>query len=193
MNAVSTIKPSGFALQPQNLQEAMAGEAVEITKDQLLPILSYNKDSGNFTWLANRGRNAKAGAKAGSIDAKGYVCIKINGKSYKAHRLAFLFMTGEWPRNHVDHQDHNRSNNKWGNIIQATRVDNGRNTSLQVDNTSGFTGVVWKKGSNKWQAKITVMGKRIYLGCFLEFNDAVSARKEANKKYGFHANHGSSK
>lgn len=161
---------------------------LEISRNELREYIDYNLNTGEFVWNKSFSR-IKKGMKAGGLDAKGYRCIKIKNKSYKAHRLAFLYVLGQMPEQ-VDHQDHDRSNNKWMNLRPATHKDNGRNQSLKSSNTSGFTGVVFDKQRQKWQARITVNGKRISLGHFKDKSKAIQARINAKKEYGFHKNHG---
>ncbi len=152
-------------------------------------MLHYDSDTGIFTWAISLGAK-KAGTVAGALSL-GYINIGIDNKDYGAHRLAFLYMLGKFPKHQVDHKDHNRSNNTWSNLRAVTHGENARNTSKRSDNTSGVTGVSWDKTRGKWTARIKVDGKYKYLGRFIEFNDAVSARISANTLYSYHENHGS--
>jgi len=177
-----------------------------INQTELKKVLSYNQYTGEFTWL-KRGRsyfasyrsycswNAKhAGIIAGSLHlgsrGKTYVHIHINGVTYKAHRLAYLYMIGEWP-DEIDHDDGDGVNNEWVNINSVTRQKNGCNKRLPSNNTSGVVGVGWSNSSNKWQSYIKVKQENIYLGKYNDFFEAVCARKSAENFHGFHVNHGS--
>lgn len=165
-----------------------------ITQERLKELLNYDLETGLFTWLQVKPRlrsRVAVGSLAGSINSTGYPCITLDTKKYYAHRLAFLYVTGEFPVNDVDHQDHNRANNQWDNLRVATRSENQRNQTMGKDNKSGFTGVCRHKACEKWVATIHVSGKLKYLGIFKDINDAITARKQANIDYGFHANHGS--
>jgi len=161
--------------------------AQSILKDRLL----YNKETGVFTWIEScpHGR-VKAGDVAGCKTNKGYRAIMINGVSYQAHRLAFMYVAGYMP-DQVDHRDQDRMNNSWANLRPANNTLNQQNASRRKDNKSGFTGVIWRgERVNKWRAYVTVNGKRLWLGYFADKDDAIAARKEANIKYGFSPNHG---
>ena len=142
-----------------------------------------------FKWLQYRGRLAKVGFIAGSINSDGYLNIIVCGKHYKAHRLAFLYMTGGTP-NQVDHINHDRKDNRWENLRPANNKINQQNQSKYKNNTSGYTGVVWSKSNKKWQAQIKSNGKNIHLGYFKKIKEAVLIRKAAEIEYGFHENHG---
>jgi len=138
----------------------------------------------------NRWNTKFAGKIAGTVNNNGYVRINNFGKLYQAHRLAFLYMEGTYPDEQVDHIDHNRGNNKWSNLRPATHSENSRNLSLSSRNTSNIIGVYWYKGYQKWRAAIKINGKFKHIGYFSKKTDATKARKQAEIKYGFHANHG---
>jgi len=134
-----------------------------ITQNRLREVLDYDPKSGKFTWLITSGR-AFVGQEAGTL-CNGYVRIKVEGRSYRAHRLAFLYMTGKIPVQ-VDHKDMNRSNNSWGNLRDANNTLNNANRKKQPNNTSGYKGVSWFSPRNKWRALITKNGKTKHLGLF---------------------------
>ena len=124
-----------------------------ITQSNLKKILHYNPDDGFFTWKININK-VKVGDLAGYTNKRNYIRIRAEGRRYMAHRLAWLYMKGEWPRNEIDHIDHVRSNNKWNNLREATHQENSKNQKLHKTNTSGFTGVCWDKGRSEWIAQI---------------------------------------
>lgn len=121
----------------------------------------------------------------------GYKRSKIFNKDYSAHRVIWAMHYGEWPDGQIDHKNHDRTDNRISNLRVVTNQGNGKNRSLQKNNTSGFTGVQWIKSSGKWDARITVDGVQKFLGSFVKKQDAITARQAANKKYKYHANHGS--
>lgn len=168
---------------------------MDLTQQQLKELLHYDPETGVFTWLVYRTQLSRVGYKAGWIQmnhaGKKYRSIEIKGRAYKAHRLAFFYMTGEWPVNQVDHEDGNGLHNWWGNLREATRVENAKNQKLHSRNTSGICGVNWDKGCKKWKSQITHLREKIYLGVFVCKADAIIARKMAEYKYNYHANHGS--
>jgi len=104
------------------------------------------------------------------------------------HRLAWLYMTGEWPENQIDHINHIGTDNRWVNLRDTD--ENPMNRGMQGNNTSGFTGVSWHKYGKKWQAEMQVGGEHIHIGYFTNKQQAIDARKSANIEYGFHENHG---
>lgn len=160
-----------------------------ITQSKLKELLHYNPETGIFVNLKTRGGAIK-GSKAGCLHINGYHQIKISGVCYTAHRLAWLYMTGEWPENQIDHINHIRNDNKWANLRDATAKENSRNRTLSPNSTSGVCGVSWINKSKKWQSKIRVNSKHIYIGSYADKFEAICARKSAENKHGFHENHG---
>lgn len=161
----------------------------KITLERLRELVEYNSEIGRFFWLrSGRGFMTK-GAEAGSFDAHGYGQIRIDGQIYKEHHLVWLFHTGEWPTEQIDHINHQRRDNRFENLRVATNSENHKNRPLQKNNTSGFVGVHWDK-RGWFEAYINVGGKKIRLGRFKNIEDAIEARKKANEQYGFHENHG---
>ena len=126
-----------------------------LDQKQLKQLLRYDPDTGEFTWKVDS-VNRSFGDKAGSPDRYGYIRIGILGMVHSAHRLAFLYMTGKWPKHHVDHVNRVRDDNRWANLRDVTRQVNGYNS-----NAKGYT---WHKSLGKYQAYITHNQKFIYLG-----------------------------
>jgi hypothetical protein len=147
---------------------------IQLTAQELRERLQYDPNTGRWTWLKSP-RSGWVGRPAGSLDAKGYWCIKIDGKSYKSSRLAHLYMTGEWPEEEMDHIDGKSWNDCWTNLRPATRYENNANRQMRVDNSSGVVGVFWNKTNNKWIAQL---GK-LYLGSFDTIEEATAARDRA--------------
>jgi len=175
----------------------------DIHPAEISALLDYNPETGVFRWkfrpsaLFNSSRDAKAwnkrfaGAETGTTDnGRGYMTATIFGKTYKAHRLAWVISYGEWPDGEVDHIDHNTRNNKLANLRDVSRKENLRNRPPQKNNTSGHVGVHWQAECKSWMASIGVDGRSIYLGLFQNIEDAIAARRAAEAKYGFHPNGG---
>ena len=161
-----------------------------LTQKELKELLLYNPDTGNFHWKKARKR-VKAGAVTGTLRKdSGCIIITLNHKVYQAHRLAWLYLFGHWPKGIIDHINHNQADNRASNLRDVTILESGKNKSFRKDNTSGYVGVTWHKGLNKWAAGIMVEGKQIHLGYFTNIKDAAKVRKTAEHKYGFHKNHG---
>lgn len=157
-----------------------------LTPEKARTLLDYNPATGLLTWRVDRGRSIKAKTEAGTTISRGnrqYIAIKVEGRIYAAHRLAFLTMTGAWPKNHVDHIDQNGTNNAWGNLRDIPPKLNQRNRRVPKNNKSGVTGVYSLKG--KWVAKISAHGRVISLGSFESFNAAAQARKLAEITHGY--------
>ena len=162
-----------------------------LTQARLKELLIYLPKQGLFVRRVSRG-NVSAGSLAGGLNPEGYVYMTVDGSKYRAHRLAFLFMKGAMPIE-VDHKNHVRNDNRWVNLRAACKVTNMRNQTLRADNTSGTVGVCWEKRTSKWKVQVRANGRKIHLGRFDNFEDAVAAREAANIKYNFHANHGNAK
>ncbi len=160
-----------------------------ITRERLMELFDYNPSDGLFVRRAAVGNQVK-GTIAGTVDKTGYIMITINYKRCLAHRLAFLFMTGSMPPDEVDHLNGVKTDNRFCNLRQVDRTENCHNTRMLDSNTSGVTGVYWNKNRNKWRAHIKVNNRKINLGSFGDFDEAVAARKKADIKYGFNPNHG---
>lgn len=141
--------------------------------------LCYDPDTGVFTRRTAAGR-LRVGDLAGCVEGE-YLIIGVGRQHYKAHHLAWLYMTGEWPA-YIDHIDGNSLNNRFANLRLSTHSENMRNqVSPRKDNTSGFRGVC-RSRNGKWQANITVSGKQRHLGIFStpeEASDAYWAAKAA--------------
>ena len=140
-----------------------------LTQEYLKSVLNYDLNTGEFRWKINKSRRAKKGDLAGCTDinkSSGYTRIWINYKSYRAHRLAWLWMTGEWPQFEIDHKNRIRSDNRWNNLRPATNSQNKINGKAYKNNKSGYKGVYWNKNTKNWVASININKKQTHLGCF---------------------------
>lgn len=145
---------------------------MEITQSFLRSILHYDPLTGVFTWIGKT--SAKSRAKIGSVagweNTQGYLQVSIKGKCYLLSRLAFVYMTGKWPKNLVDHDDRTPLNNRWANLNDATRSENNRNKGTVANKTSKFRGV--SKRGDKWQVVIRINGRLTHLGCYKDEAEA---------------------
>jgi len=153
-----------------------------ITINRIKELLLYDHETGIFRWKVMRG-GSLPGSIAGSLTWNGYHHIMIDGKNYRAHRLAWLYIYGEWPTIDIDHVDGDRTNNKIENLRLALRSQNNINSGPPKNNTSGIRGVYWNKKAGKFTASIGVNGKSIYLGLFSSIEEALDARISAEIKY----------
>jgi len=164
--------------------------ASTLTQEYLKSILDYDLDTGIFTWKVSKANRTKVGDVAG-WSYNGYREIEINNKAYKAHRLAWLYVYGEMPKNLVDHIDGNRSNNKISNLREATYQENSENYKTPKTNKSGVKNVSWYKSLNKWVVSISIRKTKKTVGYYDDLELAELVAIEARNKYrGEFANHG---
>jgi hypothetical protein len=157
-----------------------------LTQSQLKELLHYDPDTGIFTNLVTRNGRALIGDQAGYLRPTGYVIITLNYKRYRAHRLAWLYMYGVWPKDQLDHINRVSHNNRIANLREVSNSENQQNSGIQTNNTSGHKGVSWIKGRRKWHAKIRLNNNFIHLGIFINLDDAVAARKQAEEQLHTH-------
>lgn len=156
-----------------------------LTAQRLRDALSYNPDTGEFTNLYYRGANAKAGTVAGCPEA-GYMRIKLDGVLHRAHRLAWLYMTGEWPAGEVDHIDGVRSNNKWANLRCTTKSQNLQNRKRAAKTSkTGILGV--SPNGSGFQATIRINNVGHYLGTYKTVERAQAVYLEAKRALHTHS------
>lgn len=160
-----------------------------LTATQLRALLYYDPDLGFFMWLVapQISGKIKPGDIAGRVDSKGYVRIGVLGHQYRAHRLAWLYMTGDWPFCEIDHEDRQRTHNRWKNLRLATTGQNRQNMSPRSDNRSGATGVFWSSKRHQWVAQITNDKKRKTIGSFDDLESAIQARRKTERLIFSHA------
>lgn len=170
----------------------------------LRQLLDYDTRTGCFTWAPptrswfasdahwSAFKQHQAGVAPFAVaHSGGYLWGEIGGEQLLAHRVVWAYCHGAWPLDQIDHINHDRADNRIANLRTAPQSENAKNAGLRSDNTSGFTGVYWNKSRRKWVAQIGLPGGVTKpLGRYSDLADAVAARKDAEKKYGFHPNHG---
>jgi hypothetical protein len=159
-----------------------------LTQERLKEVLNYDAESGVFTWKITRTKAVKD-MVAGNIDSHGYWIIGVDGVRHSAHRLVWLYLYGFYPKE-IDHQNHNRIDNRLINLRATDRSGNARNISIPSSNKSGVMGVSWTKRLGKRNDKWEVRACGKFLGYFDDFFEAVCKRKSAELQFGFHHNHG---
>lgn len=164
--------------------------------------LSYDPETGIFIWKeagpeffmtqrAFKTWNTRfSGSVAGTIDSSGHMQIKIFNKAILAHRLAWFMQHGEWPKASIDHVNGCKTDNRISNLRVVEHKDNMKNLPKRKDNKTGYTGVFWNKKYGSYQAYIRYNGKLIHLGYHKNIEDAILVRREAERDYGYHENHG---
>lgn len=153
----------------------------DFSAEEAKKYLHYDPESGVFTRIGARG-----GYPHGSVvgtKKDGYVLVGLFCSQYRAHHIAWLMMTGDWPPVDMDveHIDRNRSNNRWSNLRLATRSQNNMNAGVRSDNKSGVRGVGQRKDTGKWYARIRAHNVLHLLGHYDTFEEACAARAEAEK------------
>jgi len=135
--------------------------AANLSAERRRELLHYDMETGVITWRVRSNSRVTAGDVAGYIRSNGYIAIQIDGRLYFAHRLAWFFVMGEWPKNQIDHIDGKKTNNRFANLREATNAENGQNQrKAQSDNkSSGLLGVSWHNPSGNWRARISSMAR----------------------------------
>lgn len=181
----------------------------ELPDPELLrKLLRYEPETGNLYWKprtpdmftdsqktaehqCNNWNSRYAGKPAFTADnGHGYPYGTVCKHKLVAHRVIWAIVTGSWPTKQIDHINGDRTDNRFENIRDVSRSENLRNMALPKSNTSGVMGVHWFKNAKRWSANIRVSGKSKHLGYFDTKEEAAKARAIAERKYGYHPNHG---
>ncbi len=140
--------------------------------EQLRRVLSYNAITGDLFWLETTSSRVKPGDRAGGVNkSTGYIGVKIFGKVWRAHRVAWAIQTGSWPTSEIDHINGEKADNRFTNLRAATRSQNCSNTKTYKNNKSGFKGV-HQRSNGRWRATVYCAKRRYDLG---HFNTAAEA------------------
>lgn len=159
--------------------ETAANKETLLSQKQLKTLLHYSPDSGVFTWKVKRSNGVKPGDLAGSKTVRGYARISINNIGYRAHRLAFLYMNGDFPKGQIDHINGVIDDNRWKNLRDVSQSLNQRNTKMNCRNKTGHCGVRFREGHNKpWIATWYDENKKGRQKSFFTFEEAVAYREE---------------
>jgi hypothetical protein len=153
-----------------------------LTAERLRELLSYDPETGLFTWKVRRNGFVKAGSTAGTVGTGGYVYIRLDNRPFMAHRLAWFFSFGEWPAQHIDHINGVPSDNRLSNIRPCSRHENMQNTAKYKNNTTGLSGAYLDKKRGCFTSVITHQGKQTFLGTFASAELAHAAYIEAKAR-----------
>ena len=157
-----------------------------LAQSQLKELLHYDPNTGIFTNLVRRNRQALIGYQAGHLTLEGYVSVSISRTKYQAHRLAWFYLHGVWPKNQLDHINRIKNDNRIINLREATASENHQNIGLQSNNTSGYKGISWRNDIGKWCVRIYLKREQNTIGYFKSLDDAVAARKQAEEQLHSH-------
>lgn len=162
-----------------------------LTVQELKAKLHYEPTTGVFTWLVGSLKDKQAGCVSGNLPDDGYWIIRINKKTYQAHRLAWLYMYEELPNNHLDHINRNRIDNSIANLQLADDSLNSKNQSIYKNSPTGYHGVT--AHGSRWRARININGRKIHLGVFDTIEEAATKRRQVELALGFSTTHGNYK
>lgn len=156
----------------------------------------YFPETGELYWRARPAAHFKNIGIQKSINARragtkalahrmdtGYLVGNLDCIGCKASRVIWKLMTGKDPAKEVEHKNRKRDDNRWHNLRLATHAQNGRNRNIPENNTSGYVGVAFSQGEQKWKAYVQGKRKRIHLGTFSSKDAAIAARLAAAQKY----------
>ena len=147
----------------------------EVTVEELWERLEYDPLTGIFIWTSSSLNSPKVRGKVAGSLSHGRIVIRIQGRSYLAHRLAWLMQTGSWPQEEIDHRNRKPADNRWVNLREATHSENQHNRT-------GAKNVYWSHLYQKWVVILTVNGQYRYIGGFYSEAEAQAARNRAKKE-----------
>jgi hypothetical protein len=158
----------------------------ELTAAELRELLDYDPNTGIFAWKTRLRNGVQPGDRAGTT-LNGRAVIRIRGRSYRAHRIAYCWMTGLWPQGYVDHRNGNIADNRWENLRAVTCAQNRANSRVQRSNRLGVKGVRYiERNGHPFMATF----RHRYLGCFATLDEAQAAyERAAEDHYGDFAFH----
>lgn len=154
----------------------------DLSAERLRELLSYSPETGAFAWRVAASPRVSCGKPAGRQNKRGYIVITVDGKARYAHRLAWLYETGEWPKQQVDHINGNKSDNRLCNLRDISPAGNTQNqTRPQRGSTTGLLGVSKAKDRKKFRACIKVSSGTVCIGSFETAETAHTAYIEAKR------------
>ena len=158
-----------------------------LTKEQAEKFVAYDQDSGVLTWKYDN-KYHKIGDVAGHNNGSGYLSIRLNGRPYLVHRVAWLLMMGKFPDGQLDHKNLDKEDNRWSNLRGATPTLNQANTEKRSNNTSGFKCVYWDNRYCKWRVRMWIGNHFRSMGSYISKHEAHAAYCEvAQRVYGEYA------
>ena len=152
-----------------------------ITQSELKELIHYNPDTGVFTRISSPRKHNIGIIKTCASSGTGYFLIGLFGKLYYAHRLAWLYVHGVWPKEQIDHINRDKIDNRLVNLREASSAQNRNNIGIRSSNKSGFKGVSYDKRAGAWRALIGIDGKQKHLGYYPAQESASAAYESAAK------------
>lgn len=144
----------------------------DLTVQYVRELFYYNPETGDLTWKKTINSRAIKNKLVNSETKENYLCVTINKTQYFVHRIAWLYMTGKWPKDQIDHINKTRNDNRWCNLREATNSQNQRNRESKTG-TSKYKGVHWNKESKKWVVQIGVGSYKLEKEAALAYNKAA--------------------
>ena len=182
----------GVYPSPRILSVSMAktvrSPLMQLTQDDVRRALDYDPETGSLTWRTRADRDHSwnmrfSGEVAGNTTRTGYRILHMSAGMFLAHRLIWIWMTGDMPDGNIDHINRDRADNRWCNLRLASASQNAMNSGLREANTSGVKGVSWSKGKRRWIAFITLNGRRRHLGSSTMIEEAKRIREAAEAEH----------
>lgn len=169
-------------MAPIRSPRGTSSTVAELTHSRLLSLLTYDPETGLFSWNVTRGRS-NAGSTAGSPHARGYLSIRVDLGRYLAHRLAWFYVHGEWPENQIDHINGIRTDNRIANLRDVTASVNQQNQRRgQSGGKTGLLGVSLFKRTGRYKSEIRHFCETKYLGYFDTAQEAHEAYLKAKRE-----------
>ncbi len=154
-----------------------------LTQAELKSYLFYDKETGIFIRIKTTSNRSKINSVAGNVCSNGYMEVRVAGKSYLQHRLAWLYEYGVWPSKMIDHINGVRNDNRIENLREVDFRENTYNSKIRSDNKSGVRCVSWDKARNSWEVRVKIDGKLKHFGNYKYLEDAKSKAEEIRKQH----------
>lgn len=174
-------QPTAAPLKPRKQSD----EFPALTQDELKRVIEYNPDTGEFYWRVKASKNIAVGSLAGSVNAQNYWQIRLYGKVWLGHRLAWVYVFGRWP-SQIDHIDRDRRNNRISNLREVSGTDNQLNRGIQANNKTGHRGIHYSDRRREYVLQLSLKGTRVHCSYHKDIEDAVLVRdRVATQIYGY--------
>jgi HNH endonuclease/AP2 domain len=148
-----------------------------LTASRVRELFTYNKSTGILRRRITRNQHSKKGSHSTAVDRDGYLIVGIDYKIYRAHRVIWLYVNGQWPKGDCDHINRIKTDNRIANLRDVTRSQNKQNQLVCKNNKCGIKGVYWSEKYKRWFASIGHLGEQIYIGQFKTIEEASDAYK----------------